>query len=37
MNSSVTLIGHTETGKKGIEEIEYLLQYNPKLQTPTPN
>jgi histidyl-tRNA synthetase len=23
------LIGHTETGKKGIEEIEYVLQYQP--------
>jgi histidyl-tRNA synthetase len=31
MHSLRALIGHTETGKKGIEELEYVLQY--KLQT----
>jgi histidyl-tRNA synthetase len=30
MRSLQTLIGHTETGKKGIEELEYILQYQPQ-------
>jgi histidyl-tRNA synthetase len=30
MQSLRTLIGHTETGKKGIEELEYILQYQPQ-------